>query len=404
MIIRLIWRNIWRNRHRTLITMSSVTFAVVLAIGMKSLQDGIFGHLVKSLVSYYSGYIQVHELGYQEEQNLDNSMSHPEALLLEISKRADVSAAAARIEVYTLAVAGQLTQGCMLAGVMPGSEKLLTGLQDKVIKGSYLLDNDKSLMVAEGLARKLRVHVNDTVILMGQGYQGNSAAGMYPVKALVHFGAPLLNESLLFLPMSEAQNFLRAPGRVTTLAVNIRDPETLEATSAAVKKCAGDSLEVITWKEMMPDIDKHIRADAVNFYLFIGVLYLLIAFGMFGTLLMMLTERKYELGMLLAIGMSKFRLSIMLVAETLLITLLGGLAGSLLSYPVVRYLEAHPIRFSGDVAKAYEQFGFDPVWPAVFKPAIFLEQTLVVVGIGMLISLYPMIAVIKLEAVKAMKR
>lgn len=404
MILLLIWRNIWRNRHRTLITMSSVTFAVVLAIGMKSLQDGIFGHLVKNLVSYYSGYIQIHELGYQEEQNLDNSLTNADTLLLDISKLSNVSAAAARMEVYTLAVAGQLTQGCMLAGVMPGHENRLTGLQEKVIQGAYLLDTDKSLMLAEGLARKLQVQVNDTVILMGQGYQGNTAAGMYPVKALVHFGAPLLNESLLFLPLKEAQNFLSAPGRVTTLAVNIRDPETLEVTAAALKKRAGVRLEVITWKEMMPDIDKHIRADAVNFYLFIGVLYLLIAFGMFGTLLMMLTERKYELGMLLAIGMSKFRLSTMLIAETLLITLLGALAGSVLSYPLVRYLEVHPIRFSGDVAKAYEQFGFDPVWPAVFKPAIFVEQTLVVVGIGMLISLYPMIAMIKLEAVKAMKR
>ncbi|MBL7923207.1 MAG: ABC transporter permease [Bacteroidia bacterium] len=404
MITKLIWRNIWRNRRRTLITMSSVAFAVVLAVCMKSLQDGVFDNLVKSLVSYYSGYIQVHKRGYNDEQNLEHSLDGPDTLLNTIANHPNVSGLAARIETYTLAAAGSVTQGCMLAGIVPSQEKLLTGLDSKIISGTYLRESDKALLVSEGLAAKLRVGLGDTLVLLGQGFRGNTAAGMYPVQSIVHFGAPVLNESMLFLPLKEAQEFLSTGNRVTTIAVNIRDAAALNVTSHELKKRIGPELEVLTWKEMMPEIEGHIRADAVNFYLFIGVLYLLIAFGMFGTLLMMLTERKFELGMLMAIGMRKRVLSTMLVAETLLITFLGALAGAVISFPVVKYFEYNPIRFTGDMAAAYRQFGFDPVWPAIFVPSVFVEQTLIVMAIAAVISFYPLVTVYKLNPVEAMKR
>ena len=155
---------------------------------------------------------------------------------------------------------------------------------------------------------------------------------------------------------------------------------------------------------MLPDIDNHIRSDAANFYLFFGVLYILIAFGMFGTVLMMLNERRYELGILLAIGMSRVRLAALLAGETVLIALIGALAGVLISLPVVFYLSEYPIRFRGSMAEAYSRFGFEPVWPASLDGEIFLVQTLIVLAIAILVSVYPCLAVWRLQAVKSIRR
>lgn len=404
MIPVLIRRNIWRNRRRTLITMASVTFAVVLAITMRSLQNGIFEKLVDDLVGYYTGYLQVHLRGYQDEQSLDNTMSFEKELLLSVTQSENVRFAVPRIESFMLSASGTITRGCLLVGTMPEGERRMSGLDRRLVAGSYFSKEAREVLIAEKLAAKLKLRHGDTLVLLGQGYQGMTAAGKYPVRGIVHFGTPALNESLVFMPLSACQELLGTGDRITALAVNLENPSRLLATQQALAAKAGSIHEVVSWKEMLPDIDNHIRSDSANFYLFFGVLYILIAFGMFGTVLMMLNERRYELGILLAIGMSRARIAFMLAGETVLIALTGALAGVAISLPLVLYLVAYPIHFKGSVAEAYSRFGFDPVWPASLDWNVFLVQTLIVLAIALLVSVYPCIAVWQLQAVKSIRR
>ncbi len=404
MITSLIWRNLWRNKRRSLITMTSVSFAIMLAITMKSLQKGVFDNLIKNVVSFYSGYYQVHKKGYKDEQILDNSFIFSKSLITSINKTKYVSGTAARIESFALASSGSTTIGCLVVGTQPEGEKMLTGLQTKIIVGNYFSDNDKSAILSEGLAERLKISVNDTIVLLGQGYQGNTAAGKYVIKGIAHFGSPQLNESLVFLPLLVAQEFLSAENRVTTIAVNIAKPAALEVIGTSIKTITGSEFEVLNWKEMMPDIDSHIRTDNANFYIFIGVLYLLIAFGIFGTVLMMLSERKYEIGMLIAIGMSKFQIAMMIAGETILISIIGTIAGMLISYPVVKYFEVSPIQMGGKLAEAYENFGFEAVWPATMDLNIFITQAIIVLVISLVIGIFPLTRIYRMDAVTAMKR
>jgi ABC-type lipoprotein release transport system permease subunit len=178
----------------------------------------------------------------------------------------------------------------------------------------------------------------------------------------------------------------------------------LESIQQELAASTGPLYEVMTWKEMMPDIENHIRADSAGFYIWTGILYLIIAFGIFSTLLMMTAERKYEFGMLVAIGMKKMRLGLMLLAETFMITIMGTLMGLLLGLPLVWYFREKPIRFSGQVAKAYEQFGFEPIFPTVLEPQIFITQALIVFSLAFLIGLYPVWNARRIDPVKAMKK
>ena len=404
MISLLIRRNIWRNKRRTLITMASVTFAVVLAITMRSLQNGIFEKLVDDLVGYHTGYLQVHSLGYQEEQSLDNSMPNDKDLLASVTQSANVSAAVPRIESFMLSASGTTTRGCLLVGTVPEDERRMSGLDKRLVAGAYFRNDVREVLIAEKLASKLQLIPGDTLVLLGQGYQGSTAAGKFPVRGVVHFGTPALNESLVFMPLTACQELLGTGDRITALAVNLDNPSLLVLTQQNLASTAGSTHEVVSWKEMLPDIDNHIRSDSANFYLFFGVLYILIAFGMFGTVLMMLNERKYELGILLAIGMSRIRIAFMLVGETILIALTGALAGVVIGFPLVLYLVNYPIHFKGSAAEAYSRFGFDPVWPASLDYNVFLVQTLIVLVIALLVSVYPCIAVCRLQAVKSIRR
>src|SRR5690606_37001732 len=154
--------------------------------------------------------------------------------------------------------------------------------------------------------------------------------------------------------LAAAQELFSAEGLITSYIVSIKTDKELDASAAAIKKAIGNNYEVMTWGELLPDIKQHIAADSNNMKVVQGVLYLLICFGIFSTLIMMMLERKFEMGMLVAIGMKKGKLMMLFVAESVLTVLTGCLAGILASVPLIYYLNRHPIRIGGDTAKAYE--------------------------------------------------
>lgn len=403
-MIRMAWKNMWRNRSRTAITMAAVFFAVLLSVVTGCLYKGVFDNLIKNVVSFYSGYIQVHRRGYWDEQVLDNSMHLKTEVMRRIGQQSRVTAVAPRLESFALVASENLTRGCQVTGIDPGREQQITQLKSRLIRGEYLQENDRSVLLSEGLAKKLNLDRNDTLYLIGQGYHGTTAAGKYPVSGILRFGSPQLNENLLFMPLPLAQEMYAAEQLVTSYVIGIQSAGQTQAIAADLRNWLGRDYEVMTWGEMMPDILQHMKTDMGNMKIIQLVLYLLICFGVFGTLVMMMVERKYEMGMLVAIGMKKTLLMGLLLIESVLTVTAGCLGGLLVSIPAVWYLQEFPIRFSGKVAEIYERFGFEAIWPATADPAIFISQGLIVLMIGLALSFYSVYKVARLKPVLAMRR
>ena len=404
MILKLIWRNLWRNSRRTLITMASIAFAVLFAIIMKSFQNGVFNNLIKNVVGYYSGYVQIHQKGYWDEQVLDNCFALDNSLIEKLRQNPQINVIVPRLETFVLISKGNSTKGCMLVGTDAVKENELTQLKNKIIKGAYFQNKEEAVILSEGLAKRINAAVNDTIVLFGQGYHGVMAAGKFKIKGIVHLASPAMNDAFVYLPLSATQYYLSAENRLTSLSLGIDNPEKMNTIVQNLQPSIGKNYEVMPWQEMMPEIANHVKADGFSFYIFSGILYLIIGFGLFGTILMMTVERMYEFGMLIAIGMKKSKLKMILLGETLLITLLGVVLGMLLSLPSVIYLQEKPIRFSGEIAKAYEQFGFEALFPAEFDLNIFFTQSLIVLFMAILIGLYPLWFVSGLNPVNAMKK
>jgi len=403
-LIKLAWRNLWRNRGRTSITIAAIFFAVILSVTASSLKTGIFDNLVKNVVSFYTGYIQVHKKGYQDEQILDNSFIASSSTEQKILSQKNIEGIAPRLESFALASSGNITKGCMIVGIVPLKEDKITFLQNKLIDGNYLSENEHAVLLGKGFAERLKLHVHDTIVLIGQGYHGSTAAGKYPVKGILRFGSPQLNDKILFLPLSAAQDFFDAGGLITSYILSIRDEKSIDLTTANIQSKIGSDYEVMSWGELMPDIRQHIRTDSNNMKVVQGVLYLLICFGIFSTLLMLMVERRFEMGMLVAIGMKKGKLMILLFIESILTVLAGCVGGIMVSIPLVFYLNKNPIRIGGETAKAYERFGFEAVFPTSTDASIFIYQGIVVLIIGILLSSYPLYKVIRLNPVTAMKK
>ncbi|HEY0355345.1 MAG TPA: FtsX-like permease family protein [Flavisolibacter sp.] len=402
-IIKLAWKNIWRNRGRTFITVAAIFFAVILSTIAESLKQGVFENLVKNVVGFYTGYIQVHKAGYQDEQILDNSFRENASVESKIYASKNIQLVTPRLEAFALAASDELTRGCMISGISPEKEDNTTALKSRLVSGEYLSMDDRAVLLAAGLAERLKLGAWDTIILIGQGYHGATAAGKYPVKGILKFGSPQLNERVLYMPLPAAQEFLSAEGMITSYILSVHTGNNLSQNADAIRKEIGNDYEVMTWEELLPDIEQHIRTDSNNMKLVQGVLYLLVCFGIFSTMIMMMLERKFEMGMLVAIGMKKSKLVMMFIAESVLTVLTGCLAGILVSVPLVFYLNRHPIRIGGETAKAYERFGFEAIFPTSTDSSIFIYQALIVLLIGLGLSLYPVVKVMRLQPVTAMK-
>ncbi len=403
-IVQLAWKNIWRNKSRTAITMAAVSFATVISMLAASLKEGIFNNLIKNIVSSYTGHVQLHLKGYQDEQVIENGFVPDSLLRKKIAAVPGVASITTRLESFALVSSGETTKGCLVIGLEDQEQHGFTAMAEKLIKGSYPSIQDKGVLLSEGLAIKLKKNVLDTIIIIGQGFHGSSAAGKFIVKGIVSLGSPKLNERLVVMPLAQSQQLFAADSIATSWAILLNDDMDPYASAKTIAAAAGERYEVLTWGDIMPDIKQHIEADSGNMQYVQLILYFLVGFGIFSTILIMMAERKIENGMLLALGMTKFRLQVLLLCESMFTVMMGAILGLLISLPVVLYLKYNPIHIAGNTAEAYKRFGFEPLFPTSSNPAIFLRQGLTVFVLGLILGCYPIWVIGKMNALKAMKK
>ena len=400
----LAWRNLWRNKRRTLIASASVFFAVFFALAMRSMQEGSYDYMVDASVSMYTGYIQVHAKEYWDKRSIDKSMEISSVKIEQIDSIKHITLVTPRLESFSLISYGNVTKVASVVGIDPEKENLMTDLKSKLISGVYLSDNSKGVMIAEGLAKSLKVEIGDSIVLYGQGYHGITAAAQVQVDGIVKFTLPALNKSMVYLSLEYSQWLYSAPNRITSLSLMIDEASELDEVHSEVSNLFNEKYEVMTWPELMPELVQGIEVDNAGGIIMLGILYVIIGFGIFGTVMMMTAERTKEFGILISVGMKKWRLSLVSLLESLFLSFIGVLAGIIVSIPILYYLNQNPIPLTGEMAELMLKFGLDPIVPFRFAPNIFIDQFLTVIIIAMISALYPLLFIRKLNPVKAIRK
>ncbi len=384
--------------------MTSIVVAVLLSAVMRSMQEGQYADMIDTTVGTFSGYIQVHENGYWENKNLDNSFQATDSLMQTLESPEDVTAVVPRIESFALGAGKQQSRPVMIMGVDIETEQHLSEPKQRLQTGEYFESNDEqTVLVGREVLQRLNMQVGDSLVLLGQGFRGISATGLYPIKGTLAFPSPEMNKNLVMLPLQTAQQFLAADGRLTTAAFIVENPDNIAPTVGDLKSKLSDQYEVMSWREMMPELVQSIEADRGSGYIILGVLYMVVGFGILGTVLMMVTERSYEFGIMLSVGTPRGRLARILAIEILFIAMLGSGVGILISLPIAWYFYLNPIQLTGEMAAVTESYGLQPIIPFSIEPSIFLSQALVIFIITLFFSLIPIIKASNLNPVNAMR-
>ena len=402
-LIKMAWRNLWRNKKRTILTLLSIFMALFLSLFTRSMQVGSYNSMIQNAVKFSTGYIQIHKKGYWENKSISETFLYKNDIYSIISQNENINFALPRIESYALASSGKHTKGSLVIGTHPELENELNNYSDKIVDGEYFSSNDKSVILGDKLAEFLNIGVNDTVVMLGQGYQGITAAAQYPVKGIVHFPLPDLNNKVIVMPLEEAQYYYAAENRLTSLSLMLEDAENIDETISFLNNNLSDDYEVMAWDEMNREMVQAIESDNIGGIIMLGILYTVIGFGVFGTIMMMTMERRKEFAVLVSVGMQKTKLLLVVVFETILIGIVAVILGVIVAYPVLLYFYHNPIPLTGDIATSMELFGVEPVLPFSVKPTIFINQTLSVIAIAIVAVLYPLSVILKFDVLKAMR-
>lgn len=467
---QLAWRNLWRNKRRTMITAASVFFAVFFALVMRSFQLGAYDVMFKNIIESYTGYIQVQNEEYSDEPSLDNCFPITTGLVKNIESDPNVSLVVPRLESFALAASGSRTQGVIVLGIDPEKEDRVSDMRSRMVKfrlspaavsnlkndtllprtkklldlftnesyasvgrmmidlgisqddsarllpllrkkasfvNKYISANEPNgVLIGTGLSEFLKINVGDTLVLMGQGYHGSSAAGKFIISGIIRLPAPDIDNIIVYMPIEAARELYAAPGMATSmvLSLKINNDRDVFSTAGRLRQFIDKPLAVKTWHDLNALLINQIEADNRSGMIMIGVLYLVIAFGVFGTVLMMMAERKREFGMLVSIGMQKRKLAKIVSFEMIFVGFLGVAAGVIASLPFVIYGHVHPLRFTGQMARMYEDYGFDPVMPTLLPDTYYLWQTaivMIIITIAIIFSIRKIFRINVIESLKA---
>lgn len=397
------WRNLWRKPWRTVITSGSIFFGVLLSAFMTSMQYGSYEAMISNVVQFYSGYMQIFTEEYHENKTINNTFILNDSLKSIIDNEKGITHYTPRLEYFSLASSNEITKGSVVIGVDPEGENRVTGLKKWVKQGSYFDDKSNGVLVAIELAKYLKVGVGDSIVLYGQGFHGVMAAAVYPVAGILEFPSPELNKQFIYMTLQSCQELFSAPDRLTSVVLMVEDNYHLPGTLKHLKKEIKKPYMVMSWQELQPELVQMIDGDKAGGLFMKSLLYIIITFGILGTILMMVSERKRELGVMIAIGMQRARLGAILFFETFFIGVIGALAGILVSIPLTYWYYLNPIPLTGDAAKTMIEMGIEPFMYFSIQPDVYYIQALVVFIITMLISIYPIIKSFTLNLTSALR-
>ena len=397
------WRNLWRNKRRTLITVASIFFGVLMATVMSSMQEGSYSNMIDNVVKFYSGYIQIHEEEFWENKSLYYSFDVTEELNGILDSTEGIISSTPRLESFALASSEDITQPVLVMGVDPEKENEMTNLSKWIVEGEYFQGEENTILLASKLAKNLGVELSDTIALLSQGFYGNTVAEIFIIRGILDFPNPELNKRYAYLDLNTAQKYYSCENKLTSISIMVDDYSEVKPVLEELQSKLKSPYSAMSWDEMQPELVQMVEGDAAGGMIMKAILYMIIGFGILGTIMMMIAERRKELGLMVAVGMQKHELAGILLFETLYMGIIGVLSGIIASIPIIISMINNPIPITGEAGQAMLDMGVEPLLMFAASPAVFLNQVLVVFIMTALISIYPLISALKLNVIKYLR-
>lgn len=403
-IIKLAWRNLWRNVRRTLITISAMSLALGIMILTISLVEGMHRQMVHYATRLFAGDIQINKKGYFESKDIYDYLSGGGADILSAVRRPGLHASP-RLFGSGLASSGENSIGVMLWGIDPQQERRVTELNSHLLKGGFLTSRSgNEVVLGKMLAESLKVDVGDELVILTQAADGSLGNEIFYVRGVLQSIGDEIDRGAVIMGIDELGKLLVLPDKVHEIAISLNRPEMVDGVQAQLEKILeGKGVEVLTWKEIFPQIKEMLELNQVWMYIMLLIVFGLASLGVLNTMLMALFERTREFGLVMALGLRPLSIVGMILLETLLLSLLSTVVGAAVGIGLSSYLAAH----GWNLSRFSEGFSMSGLTVSTTIYAhLSMEGVLASIICMILVSLvaafYPAIKAARLEPVSAL--
>lgn len=399
----LAWRNIWRNKVRSMLIMSSVALGLFAGIFVLALYEGMLRARVRTVIDREVAHLQIHHPRFKDDYDPAFLLGDKDSMMQRLSGLPAIRHAAWRSVAQAMLSTATGSAGVQILGVAPADENVVSQLAQKIVGGANLDPAKRNAMlVGRKLADKMKLRLGSKVVLTFTDRDQNITAGAFRVSGIYRTDNTPLDELQVYVNLQTLNDYLAIGSGGHEVAIILYDDKTVESAKQALQLRFPDQ-SVKTWKENSPETDYMVTSVDQFSYIIIVIIMIALAFGIINTMLMAVLERTHEIGMLTALGMNRPRVFRLILTETVLLTVVGvpvGFVGTLLT---VAHFSRAGIDISSFSGEAMSGFGFSsmiyPEFPWRSIPVVMA----IVAGTALVSALFPSLRAIKLQPADALR-
>jgi ABC-type lipoprotein release transport system permease subunit len=403
-IIVVSWRNVWRNKPRSLTILMAIAVGLWGGIFATSISAGMMKQRFTSSIETQVSHIQVHNPQFLKDDNIRYGISRAGEIERFLTKDSAVKAFSSRTLVSGMIATATQSKGVRILGINPVQEAATTRLSSTVIDGYYLSAGGRNpILIGKKLADKLKLKTGSRIILTFTDTEGEIVSASFRVQGIIRTNHSMLDETQVYVRQNDLQSLTGGRAIVNEIAVLLHD---LAQVTPMVEAISGQfpENEIRFWGQLSPDLLYMNEMAGASLMVLLVIIMLALAFGLLNTMLMTVFERTRELGMLMAVGMNKIRVFAMILLETTFLTITGALAGGILSGVTIYVTSRTGIDFSGVGGDTLSDYGISAiVYPELF-PGFTGNIVILVLLTSVLSALYPALKALKLKPSEAIRQ
>ncbi len=403
-MIRLAWKNLWRNKTRSAIIIVAIAIGVIGGTFYVAFYNGIIYQRVEDAIGNETSHIQIHSTHFLENKEITDTIPYIEKITPILDTISVIKGYSVRFKTMAMINSANSSTGILILGVDPQAEKKTTSIWNRIEEGKFFpAEKKNTIIIGRKLANKLKVKLNSKVVVTFQNLNGELVSSAFKIAGIYNTGNTGFDERVVYVNKNE---IFPIASDAKSIAHEIAIALTSDNSSTILANKIGEDLpfvDVKTWKELYPEVG--LMTNYANYLqlIFMTIIFLALSFGIINTMLMAVMERTREIGMLMAIGMSKLRIFQMISYETILLMLTGTVAGMVLSYILIIYFGSVGINLSA-FAKGLNQMGFSALVYPVITIREFIHTILLVFIAGLLSSLIPARKALRLSPSEALRK
>ncbi len=404
MIFRIAWRNIWRSPLRSWVVIVAIAMGVWAVIFLMGFSIGMGNSYVVSAIRLEVSHIQLHHPEYLKDFDVRYYIERADTLAREVAQEAGVRHVSPRTLVHGMVATARGSRALRVRGIDPQAEAAISQLDAKLVEGAYLPQGKRhAIYMGKKLAERLGVRLRSRVVLTFQDIDGHITSAAFRVAGLFDTNNNAFEESTALVRREVLNEILGYTGIAHEVAV-LLDDAALADTVAARLQARFPQLDVQTYVQRSPEIRLFESQISTSVYIIMVIVMLGLIFGIINTMLMAVLERVRELGMLMAIGMNRFRIFAMIVLETVMLGVVGTPMGIALGAVMIQWFQIHGLDLSHYAQEGLAEFGISAIiYPDVY-PGMYVELAIAVFITAMLGSIYPALKAIHLRPVEALRK